>query len=143
MMVLRERHFLVFHEEIIRWAAYEIQRNPLADLLSPDGIPSKGWYLGCLDRMEFNTCVLRPLEQTKSAWYTPENLESYFTVTRELLINAGVAESNPNYDPNVVYSEEIIITHPERICSYDETIMKMDSTDHTKSQERQNSETLG
>jgi len=82
--------------------------------------------------MEFNTCALRPLEQTRSAWYTPENLESYFNVARDVLINAGVAELNPNYDHNVVYNEEIIITHPERIYSYDETRMEMAYTDSTK-----------
>jgi hypothetical protein len=112
VMALRERHFSVFPGEIIRWAAYEIQGTPLADMFPPDGIPSKDWYRGWLDRMEFNTCALRPLEQTRFAWYTPENLESYFTVARDVLINAGVAELNPNYDMNVVYSEEIIITHP-------------------------------
>jgi len=82
--------------------------------------------------MEFNTGTLRPLEQTRSAWYTPETLEAYFIVARVVLINAGVVELNPNCDPNVVYTEEIIITHPERICFYDETRMEMVCTDPTK-----------
>ena len=90
-MALCERHFLVLLEEIIRWVVYEIQGTPLADMFPPDGIPSKGWYRGWLDRMEFNTSALRPLEQTRSAWYTPENLESYFTASKDVLINAGVA----------------------------------------------------
>ena len=129
---LRERHFPVFPEEVIRWAAYEVEGTPLAELFPPDGKPSKGWYRGWLKRMEFHSGSLRPLEQTRAAWYTPENLEIYFDVAKDVLINAGVAEVNPNYDPAVAYSEQIIITHPERICSYDETRMEMDCTDPTK-----------
>ena len=55
VQALRERHFPVFPEEVIRWAAYEIEGTPLADLFPPDGIPSKGWYRNWLARMEFNT----------------------------------------------------------------------------------------
>jgi len=80
----------------------------------PDGIPSKDWYRGWLDHMEFNTCALQPLEQTRSPWYAPESLEAYFTVARDVLINAGIAELNPHYGPNDVYNKEIIITPPPR-----------------------------
>ena len=33
---------------------------------------------------------------------------------------------DPNYDPTIPYSEEIIINRPERIYSYDETKMELD-----------------
>ncbi len=35
---------------------------------------------------------------------------------------------NEDLDPNKPYSEEILITAPERICSYDETRMELDCT---------------
>jgi len=38
-----------------------------------------------------------------------------------MLLDAGFDVLNPAYDPSAPYSEEIIITRPERICSYDET----------------------
>jgi hypothetical protein len=38
-----------------------------------------------------------------------------------MLLDAGFDVLNPAYDLSAPYSEEIIITRPERICSYDET----------------------
>ncbi len=57
-----------------------------------------------------------------------ENLTTYFEVARDVLLGAGVAIRNPDYDPEVPYSEEIIITRPEWIGSYDETKMELDCT---------------
>jgi len=37
----------------------------------------------------------------------------YFEVARDMLFGAGVAVMNPNYDPTILYSEEIIITRPD------------------------------
>jgi hypothetical protein len=68
------------------------------------------------------------LELTRKEWYTAENLAIYFEVSKGVLLNAGVAVVNPDYDPNVPYSEEILITIPGRIGSYDETKMKLDCT---------------
>ena len=45
-----------------------------------------------------------------------------------MLLGAGVVVLNPAYDPSAPYSEEIIITRPERICSYDETKIELDCT---------------
>jgi hypothetical protein len=45
-----------------------------------------------------------------------------------VLLKAGVAVVSPDYDPNVPYSAEILITKPERIGSYDETKMELDCT---------------
>ena len=124
---LRQRKFPVFPEEIMRWAGEMIDGTEYASYF-PDGMPTVGWYRGWLKRMEFTTGKLRPLEQTRAEWHTEENLAAYFDVARDVLLNAGVAELNPEYDPDVPYSEEIIITHPERICSYDETKMELDCT---------------
>jgi len=57
-----------------------------------------------------------------------EKLAEYFEVAKDVLLNAGVAIINPDYDPTEVYSQYILITHPERICSYDETRSELDCT---------------
>jgi hypothetical protein len=35
---------------------------------------------------------------------------------------------NPDFDPELPYSQELLITKPERICSYDETKVELDCT---------------
>jgi len=55
-------------------------------------------------------------------------MTSYFEAAKNVLLKAGVAVVNPHYDPNLPYSQEILITKPARICSYDETKMELDST---------------
>ena len=55
------------------------------------------------------------MEKTRTDWYTPENLAIYFDVSKGALLKAGVAILNPDYNPELPYSQEILITHPERI----------------------------
>jgi hypothetical protein len=55
-------------------------------------------------------------------------MASYFEVAKGVLLNAGVALVNPDYDPDLPYSQEILITKPERIWPYDETKMELDCT---------------
>ncbi len=45
-----------------------------------------------------------------------------------MLLKAGVAVLNPDFDPEKPYSKKLIITKPERICSYDETRVELDCT---------------
>ncbi len=78
--------------------------------------------------MEFTTGVLRPLEQARKDWYTVENLTTYFEVAKDMLLGARVVVRNPNYNPLVPYSKELLITDPGRILSYDETKMDLDCT---------------
>ena len=59
--------------------------------------------------MEFLTGHLRPLEQTRAEWYTAENHDKYFEVSKGLLLKAGVAIVNPDYDPMVPHSQAILI----------------------------------
>ena len=49
-------------------------------------------------------------------------------IARDVLLNACVAMPNSDFNPALAYSLEIIITHLERICSYDETRMEMNCT---------------
>ena len=78
--------------------------------------------------MYFTTGVLRPLEHARKDWYTVENVVTYFEVARDVLLDAGLVVRNPDYDPEIPYSEETIITRPGRILSYDETKMELDCT---------------
>ncbi len=67
--------------------------------------------------MEWSHGKVKPLEQTRQEWLIEENLHSYFVVARDVLLNAGVAMLNPDFNPAVAYSPEIIIINPERICT--------------------------
>ncbi len=49
-------------------------------------------------------------------------------MSKGVLLKAGVTVFNPDFDSEGPYSQEILITHPERICSYDETKMELDCT---------------
>ncbi len=78
--------------------------------------------------MEFITVIFLSLEYTRAELNTPENLETYVEVANGVLLDAGVVVCNPDYNPTVPYSEEILIARPERICSYDETKVELDYT---------------
>ena len=124
---LREQSFPVFREDVLKWAEEAIEGTDYAQYFK-NGKPTRGWFYGWLRRMEFLTGHLRPLEQTRADWYTPENLKTYFDVAKGVLIKAGVAVLNPDFDPEKPYSEELIITKPGQIGSYDETRVELDCT---------------
>jgi len=62
--------------------------------------------------MDFLIWHLRPLEKPREQWYTVKNLEIYFDVARDFLVNASVAVHNPEFSPDVPYSEELLIVAP-------------------------------
>ena len=66
---LREQSFLVFREDVLKWAEEAIEGTQYAQYFK-NGKPTRGWFYGWLRRMEFLTCNLRPLEQTRSELYT-------------------------------------------------------------------------
>ena len=68
------------------------------------------------------------MELTRAEWYTEKNLVEYFEIAKDVMLTSDVAKINPDYDPDEVYSQEIIITAVERVCAYDETRMEMDCT---------------
>ncbi len=117
----------MFPDDVMQWAAEAIEGTAHAAYFTR-GKPTSGWYQGWLRRMEFLTCHLRPLEQTRAEWYTAENLDTYFEVSKGVLLKAGVAEANPDYDPMVPHSQAILITNPGRICFFDETKIELDCT---------------
>lgn len=130
---LRARHMLVFPDDVKGWCRQLVEGTPYHNNFLDAEKKERptaydGWYRGFLERNGFLTGPMRPLEMTRAEWFTAENLEKYYRVAKDLLVDAGVAEINPHYDPNLEYSEEIVITHPERICSYDETKVELDCT---------------
>ncbi len=78
--------------------------------------------------MKFTTGTLMPLDQTSKEWFTEEYLASYFEVARDELLNFGAAIVNPDFEPDVPYSQEIHITRPELIYSHDETRLELECT---------------
>jgi len=124
---LRQRSFPVFPDEVMHWATDAIKGTEYESLF-PNGKPARGWFNGWIKRIHFFTSALRPLEDRWAYWFLMENLERYFEVARDVLLNAGVAVSNPDNASNLPYSQELISTVPEKICSYKDTKMEMDCT---------------
>ncbi len=55
-------------------------------------------------------------------------MKTYFEVAKGVLLNAGVAVINPDFDPDLPYPEELMIAKPGQIGSYDETMVELDCT---------------
>lgn len=98
----------------------------------PEGQSTISWYKGFLRRHCMLTGTERPLEITRAEWCTPENLEQYFKNAANVFVKAGVATRYPDFNPDQEGSEMVLITHPERIASFDETKVNLDSTDTSK-----------
>mmetsp|Transcript_12150 Transcript_12150/g.34185 ORF Transcript_12150/g.34185 Transcript_12150/m.34185 type:complete len:150 (+) Transcript_12150:505-954(+) len=56
------------------------------------------------------------------------NLENYCNVVADVLVSAGAAVSNPDYDLEKPYDQQVFITRPNKIVRFDETRMKLDQT---------------
>ena len=123
----RDRKMPVFPDEVKEWANAEIKGTPFEQNF-PDGKVTEGWYRGFLKRQGLLTGNLRPLEMARHQWFTEANLITYYDIAGGVLVNAGVAHVNPDYDPNAPFSMEYIIDHPQRIASFDETRVEMDCT---------------
>jgi hypothetical protein len=66
---LRVQYYPVFPEDVLKWAEEAIEGNVYAKYF-PEVKPNREWFSGWLRSMEFLTSNLRPLEQTRSEWYT-------------------------------------------------------------------------
>ncbi len=128
---LRAQKLPVFRDDVIAWATYLIKNTPAAENFV-NGEATVGWYQNWLRRQNMHTGAERPLELTRQEWLSPDNLEKYFKVAAEIMVTAGVAEPNPDYDPTKPYDEVIFITRPWLIASFDETRVNLDSTETSK-----------
>ena len=128
----RGRKLPVFADDVMGWCTELIHGTVYEKNFPPDGKATEGWYRKFLERTEMLTGTERPLEITRAEWLTVDNLQRYFEVAEGVLLQAGVAARNPDYDPDVPYSEPVLITLPERIVSFDEYRVELDSTDTSK-----------
>ena len=48
------------------------------------------------------------------------------------MVQAGVAVPNQSYDPDVPFSEPVLVSRPGRILSFDETRVEIDQTEGGK-----------
>ena len=118
---------------VLAWAMQEVERAGLT-LKLPE--LTKGWYSGFLRRQDLLTGSSRPLEITREKWTTSENVKAHYEVLEKLLLEEGIAEPNPDFDPLLPFSEPILILHPERLLSYDETAASLDETVGSKAKKR-------
>ena len=105
---VRSKKLPVFLDDVMAWATHLIQGTQYENNFEK-GQASEGWYRGFLRRHNFLTGAERPLEMTRHECLTLGNLETYFHVCAEVLVKAGVANVNLNYDPNVKGSEPVLI----------------------------------
>ena len=128
---LRAQKFPVFRDDVMAWATHLIKNTPAANNFV-NGEATVGWYQSWLRRHNMTTGAERPLELTRAEWASPINVEKYFDVAAEIMVNAGVAEPNPHYDRTKPYDEAVFITRPSMIASFDETRVNLDSTETSK-----------
>ena len=128
----RSRKLPVFGDDVMGWCTELIRGTVYEKNFPPDGKATEGWYRKFLQRTGMTTGTERPLEITRGEWLTEENLQRYYEVAEGVLLKAGVAVPNPDYDAAVPFSQPILITRPERIVSFDESRLELDCTATSK-----------
>ena len=99
------------------------------------------WYYRLLSNYShvLETANQRPLEIDRARWCTAANIRDWYTMLATALVDAGVAIVNPDYDasadPESRAGQPIIITHPDRIFSFDESRVEMDMTKASKAKQ--------
>ena len=127
---IRERKLPVFKPDVMRTVRMALIENDAEELLSD---LTDGCYRGFLRRTGLGTGNQSPIETTRAAWLTPANLEGYYDVAAEMLVDAGIAHRVEGFDRAQAYAVMLIIDHPERMLSYDETDLTLDQTGGSKS----------
>ena len=134
--LLRAMKLPVLKIDIITYAADLIKGTPSAAKFR-DGIPTASWYAGFLKRHGLNTDAPRPVELPRAQWLTSGNAHEMYTVCADVLVEAGIAVINPDYDPECKdvddpKSQPVFLTRPELFFSFDETGTPLDMTGATK-----------
>ena len=70
----------------------------------------------------------RPLEICRETWCTAENMGMHFVQVAELLVRNGAAQWNDDFDFRVRHSQMVNVTHPQLVCSFDESDGTLDQT---------------
>jgi len=122
---LREENWPVFKSDVMGWADRMIDQDPAVARffeLDVDGKHhvSSGWYTRFIKRCKFSTTNQKPIEIDRAKWLTSTNMKAYYNVFENVCIKAGVGKR--------MADGRFIITHPERIMSFDETSVTNDMT---------------
>ena len=124
----RALKFPVFEQDVINMAAALVEGTSSAARFE-DFEVRRRWYRRFLEFHGLLTGNQRPLEMKREEWATSHNIALHYECLEKTFIDAGVAQRNPDFDPEVPNSQPILITKPERIVSFDETRLQMDMTE--------------
>jgi hypothetical protein len=136
----RALKFPVFRDEVLAMANYMIEGTELAQQFKHQMV-DVNWYYRPLRKYAhvLSTANQRPLEIDRARWATAMNILDWYKMLATALVCAGVAKWNPDFvegnDPDSRAGQPIIITHPERIFSFDESRVELDMTKASKAKQ--------
>lgn len=126
---MRQHDITVTKSMIIAMATAKILETGESHVFK-DGTPTDDWYYGYLDRYDMSSDDTKPLESDRDLWLTSKNAEKQYAVWAGIAVRNGMAELNPDFDPDKPY-DEMIIWYPSalpRLLSMDETDVRNDQT---------------
>jgi hypothetical protein len=124
----RRLKYPVYKFDVIEWANKLIQDTPVQKNFK-GGIVSDNWYYSFLTEYDLSTEDLRPLDITRKKWETSGKIKEHYDLLQDTFLKLNLAVVNPDYKKGVQnYSEPIFITHPDRVCEFDETGFSLDMT---------------
>lgn len=100
------------------------------------------WYYRFLKSYNhiFDTGNQRPIEVARAKWATSKNIGEWYDMLAQVLVDLKVAVNNPSYNPDAPLgtpsgAEQVHITDPDRIISFDESRIELDMTQSSKANE--------
>ena len=130
---LRSMNLPVYAWQVKETVRQHLVANGCVSLLK-DGEVTDGWFRGFLSRRGLDTGNMQPLETTRAEWMTSHNYEKVFDSWAKIMTDPknGLAEVNPSWNPRDPNSARLIILHPNRIGSFDETCIDPNQMDRRK-----------
>ena len=128
-LCLREMKLPIFRFMVINYVNTLLKGTVEATMLKHREV-RKYWYYNWLGRCKrMKTANIRPLEVTRAAWATADNMIKHYDQLAQVLVETGIAMPNVNFEKDVPLSEPIKIMKPGRIASMDETRLTNDTTE--------------
>ena len=132
-LVLRELNLPVYRFMVLNYVNRLVEGTDVAERLKDKEV-KRGWYYRWLSRCtRLKTANLTPLEMTRAQWATSANAKKHYDMLADLLVKLELAIPDPAYDPDVPYSQRLILLKPERLFSMDESRLTNDTTEKNKS----------
>ena len=119
----------VFMCQIRAWVQRMIEGTP-HQLKFKDGIVTMDWVRYFIKHQLGGMSKITPLEFNRAKWFTSKNIQKYYEIYRDTVLELKLASLAPEseYNPLEPLSQEIIHTKPERIMEIDEARVKTDMT---------------